>query len=203
MVASGFSFEEASTRVDESLDGMTAGCNPAHRIAPIAMFAPLDDSALDVAAVAEARLTHRHPLSGEVAAVVARLCRALIRGSPWSTALGMAADGRSPETRRAVEAPHSGELSRGGFAPEVLRSAVHFLDISDSLSAALARSIHFAGPANYCPVLVGSIGGARWGHSRIEEGIFRHHGDLVSRLTKVAFVLGAGWRTSDTSSHDA
>ena len=187
LVASGASFEDASTRVDAGLGGMTAGCNPAHRIAPIAMCASLDDAALHAAAVEEAQLTHRHPLAGEAAAVVARLCRALIQGSSWSHALGMVTDGRSAET--------VGALSRGGFAPDALRSAVHFVDASDSLSTALARSIDFAGPANYCPVLVGSIGGARWGCGQVTEAMLRHHGDLVPRLTEVALALGAAWRT--------
>ena len=203
LVESGVPFEQASLRVHERLGGMTAGCNPAHRIAPLAMWAPLADRALDQAAIAEACLTHRHPLAGEVAAVVAHLCRALIRGVPWSTALGVVAGGRSPETCRAVEVPHAGELSRGGFAPEVLRSAIHFLDTSDSLSTALARSVDFAGPANYCPVLVGSIGGARWGRSQIEESVLRHLGDLLPRLTTVALALGTGWRNGDGSLHDA
>ena len=93
--------------------------------------------------VQEAQLTHRHSLAGEVAAAVTRLCRALIRGSSWSNAIGLVTNG----------VPHAGDFSRGGFAPDVLRAAVHFVDILDSLSTALTRSIDFAGPANYCPVL--------------------------------------------------
>jgi len=199
LVQSGVTFEEASLRVHERLRGMTAGCNPAHRAAPLAMCARLKDPALERAAIAEARLTHRHPLAGEVAAAVVHLCRALIRGLSWSTALGAIAAGRSPEIREVLEVPHTGELSRGGFAPEVLRSAIHFLDTSDSLATALARSIDFAGPSNYCPLLVGSIGGARWGRSQIEENALRHHRDLLPRLTTVALALGREWRTVDAS----
>jgi len=193
LVESGISFEQASILVHERTGGMTAGCNPAHRIAPLAMCARVDDSALEQAAVAEARLTHRHPLAGETAAVVARLCRALIRGLSWPDALGQAAEGRSPEIRRAVEGRPVDGLSRGGFAPEVLRSAIHFLNVSDSFPNALARSIDFAGPANYCPVLVGSIGGARWGRGQIKDAALSHQSDLISRLTAVALDLARGW----------
>lgn len=35
---------------------------------------------------------------------------------------------------------------------------------------------------NYCPVLVGSIGGARWGRAEIDEALYAHHDDLVARL---------------------
>ena len=153
---------------------MTAGCNSAHRCAPLAMCASIKDLELGWAAVTEARLTHRHPLAGEVAAAVACLCRALIRGTRWSYALCVAANDRSLETRRALETQPPKEISRSGFALEVLGAAVHFVNASDSLPIALARSIDFAGQANYCPVLVGSIGGARWGRAQIEER-FLHH----------------------------
>ena len=203
LVASGVTFEQASIRVDEKAGGMTAGCNPAHRCAPMAMCASLEDSGVDRAAVTEARLTHRHSLAGEVAAAVACLCRALIRGTQWSVALSVAAEDRSPETRRALEIRPPAGLSRSGFAPEVLGAAVHFVNASDSLPTALARSIDFAGQANYCPVLVGSIGGARWGRAQIEERFLHHQGDLVPRLTRVALSLARGWQNAEVYPHDA
>lgn len=203
LVESGIPFEQASIRVNESLGDMTAGCNPAHRIAPLAMCASLDDSTLDRATVSEARLTHRHPLAGEVAAVVACLCRALIRGSSWSTALEIAANCRSSETRRALENCKSANLSQSGFAPETLRSAIYFLNSSDSFQTALEQSINFAGPANYCPVLVGSIGGARWGLSQIENTVLSHQKDILPHLAAVALDLAKGWRNIDPNSHYA
>lgn len=193
LVESGVPFEQAVIRVDDSAAGMTAGCNPAHRSAPLAMCASIEDSALDRAAKAEARLTHKHPLAGDVASAVVCLCRALIRGVPWSAALGVAAEGRRPETRRALGIPAFEGLSRSGFAPDVLGAAIHFVDSSASFATALARSIDFAGAANYCPVLVGSIGGARWGRAEIDETSLHHHGDLVPRLHAAALALASGW----------
>ena len=201
LVDSGVPFEQASIRVDERSDGMTAGCNPAHRIAPLAMCASLDDSGLGRAAVAEASLTHRHPLAGEVAAVVACLCRALIRGSSWPTALDIATNCRGSETRNTLEIRKSANLSQSGFAPEVLRSAIYFLNSSNSFQAALEQSINFAGPANYCPVLVGSIGGARWGFSQIENTVLSHQEDILPHLMTVALDLAKGWRNINTHSH--
>ncbi len=193
LVAAGVSFEEAAARADREAGGMTAGCNPAHRSAPLAMCASIDDSALVAAAVEEARLTHQHQLAGGVAAAVARLCRALIRGAPWPVALGLAADGRSPETRRVLEALRPSELSPDGYAPMALGAAIHFVGTSASFPTALERAVDFAGPANYCPVLVGSIGGARWGRAQVEEACVAHQGDLVPRVETVACALAAGW----------
>ena len=85
-------------------------------------------------------------------------------------------------------------LSQGGFAPEVLAAAVHFVGTNDSFDKALEASIKFAGPANYCPVLVGSIGGARWGESEIREPLLKHCSSLP-RVRDVANSLAADWQT--------
>jgi ADP-ribosylglycohydrolase len=196
---SGVSFEEASLRVDEESRGMTAGCNPAHRSAPLAMFSAIEDSRLAWAAITEAALTHRNPLAGDVAAAVVVLCRALIRGIDWSTARALASAGRMAETRSAMEVQAPDSLSQAGFAPEALRAAIHFVDISESFADALQRSKSFAGAANYCPVLVGSIAGARWGASKINESLLVRHRSLLPRLLSVATDLAKGWNDAQTS----
>ncbi|MDX2039498.1 MAG: ADP-ribosylglycohydrolase family protein [Isosphaeraceae bacterium] len=195
LAASGLSFDEASRRVDEEAAGMTAGCNPAHRIAPIAMCALIEDASLSDVAEVDARLTHRHPLAGDVAAAVACLCRALIRGTPWPLALQAAAVARSPVTRRGLETRPLETLSKSGFAPDALAAAIHFVGTSDALAVALERSIAFAGPSNYCPVLVGALAGARWGASRIENASLRHVNALLPRIQAAAAALAEGWKS--------
>lgn len=188
---SGLDFEAAAVRVHESTQERTAGCNPTHRCGPLAMCIDIADADLAAAAQAEARLTHRHPLAGDAAAAVAVLCRALIRGEPWSIAVRRAASDRLPQTRSALLGRE--ELARGGYAPEALRAAVHFVATSADLSDALTRALAFAGPANYCPVLVGSIGGARWGSAAVSEAALAHHGDLVPSIQALASDLAATW----------
>jgi ADP-ribosylglycohydrolase len=163
LVDSGLSFAEAADRVDLATGGMTAGCNPAHRIAPLAALPDVDVRQLCQFAINEAGLTHKHPLAGDVSAAVVSLCHYLVHGCSWKDALARAADGRLPETRSALLPANSREIGRGGYAPETLAAALYFLDSSQSFQQALEKSLEFAGPANYCPVLVGSIGGARWG----------------------------------------
>ena len=191
LVAAGFSFHDAAGHVDVRTKGLTAGCNPVHRSAPLAMLATLPDPDLAAAAITEAQLTHRHPLAGDAAAAVALMCRALIRGEPWQEAVRLAAADRLPETRQALTG--DGKLSDSGFSPDALRAAVHFIGTSDTLSAALDRSIEFAGPANYCPVLVGSIGGARWGTAAVPSTLLALHANLLPRLASVAETLARGW----------
>lgn len=161
-IASGAAPLEACREVDLEANGFTAGCNPAHRSIALA-FSPLSDDELVSAVQDEARLTHWHPLAGDVAVATVRSCRALSRGRSWPEALNEGAEGRLPETQRAFAPAEVEDLSPSGYAPDVLRAALWFVGHSADLDEALRRSIAFAGPANYCPVLVGSLGGTRWG----------------------------------------
>jgi len=194
-VVCGVPVDKAVAQADRELDGQTAGCNPAHRAGPLAMAAFLDDAIVGDCAVREAALTHAHPLAGDVAAAVVVLCRALVRGYGWGAALRFAAADRLAATIRALRPADSPKsLARGGFAPDVLQAAVYFVTANVSFDAALAASLTFAGPANYCPVLVGSIGGARWGASAIHDQHLAHCRDRARIDAAAARLAASGHR---------
>jgi len=175
--AMGMPVQEATAQVHREFGGMTAGCNPAHRSPPLSMLAAIADDDLPACAMTEAGLTHHDRLAGEIAAAVNKLCRALIRGDAWDHAL-------IPQ--------EEGPGNNGGFAPDVLRAALHFVGTSGSFAVALERSLTFAGPANYCPVLVGAIAGARWGASAIPPSSLAHV-DILPRVVAAAESLASGW----------
>jgi ADP-ribosylglycohydrolase len=77
----------------------------------------------------------------------------------------------------------------------VLRAALHFVGSSACFTEVLERSLAFAGAANYCPVLVGAIAGARWGASAIPTSLLAHV-DIIPRVNTVAEAVAAGWATS-------
>ena len=83
-------------------------------------------------------------------------------------------------------------LSPGGFAPEVLRAVVHFVAHHHSFTDALGASLTFAGPANYCPVLVGAVAGARWGAVAISPEMLSDC-DVVMRVQGADEILADGW----------
>src|SRR5262245_50107484 len=120
LMAAGMSPSEASAQVHREFGGKTAGCNPAHRSPPLAMLAALADEALLGCAVTEARLTHHDPLAGDVAAAVTALCRYLIRGAAWESAVQRSAEGRQGQTSEVLFSGREGPRANGGFAPEVL-----------------------------------------------------------------------------------
>ena len=182
LVASGMPVQEATAQVHREFGGMTAGCNPAHRSPPLAMLASLADNDLPGCAMTEARLTHHDPVAGEVAAAVNKLCRALISGDAWDVALWQGGEFAAQE----------GPGNKGGFAPDVLRAALHFVGSSACFAEALDRSLVFAGPSNYCPVLVGAVAGARWGASAIPPSSLAHV-EILPRVRAIAAALAAGW----------
>jgi ADP-ribosylglycohydrolase len=190
LVDRGVPFAEAASIVHREAGGMTAGCNPAHRTPPLAAWARVPDEALAAAATAEAALTHAHPLAGDVAAAAVVLVRRLIRGAAWDDARRAAATGRAEATVAALLADGP-PTDRGGFAPLVLAAAVWFVGTAGDGDGALARAIEFAGPANYAPVLVGALAGARWGASAISD--LRHVPDRTA-VDELASLLAAGWR---------
>ncbi|MCI0461489.1 MAG: ADP-ribosylglycohydrolase family protein [Gemmataceae bacterium] len=195
LIARGVSAEQAVTQADEECAGLTAGCNPAHRCAPLALAAFLPTPQLPELARVEAALTHRHPLAGEVAAAVACLCRDLVLGVPWARALSAAAAEQRPEVRAVLEAALTEPGGRGGYAPQALQAAAHFVHASAGFGEALERALTFAGPANYCPVLVGALGGGRWGAALIEADLLpRAQG--VETLTALADGLAQTWSRS-------
>lgn len=184
---------DLARQVDRERKGMTAGCNPAHRAAPLAMLASLPDTDLAAAARADAALTHAHPLAGDVSAAVVVLARALVRGTDWRMAVAQASVGRLPRTEDAMVLPGTHPPTRGGFAPEVLHAALATLDASPDFGTAMERALALAGPANYAPVLVGSLGGARWGRGAVPEELLQMHAEHRDRIEAVSRRLGRGW----------
>ncbi|MEM8532544.1 MAG: ADP-ribosylglycohydrolase family protein [Chloroflexota bacterium] len=191
LVTAGQSFDEAATQVHRETGGLTAGCNPAHRIVPLAMANTIADHALAKYAKEEAALTHTHSLAGEVAAAAVVLCRALIRGADWASVLDQAQRGRDTATQTALLV-QSGPLQPDGFAPHVLSAAVYFAISSPDFDTMIQRSIAFAGPPNYCPVLAGSLGGARWGASHI-SGMWLRDDALTKQVWQAAKPLADTW----------
>ena len=117
LVGTGVSFTDAAAQTHIEAKGLTAGCNPTHRSAALAMLAAIPDEALADAAISEARLTHVHPLAGDVSAAAVVLRRALIRGLPWQEALHVAKRGRLDETVAALS-PGGFRWRAGGYSPD-------------------------------------------------------------------------------------
>jgi ADP-ribosyl-[dinitrogen reductase] hydrolase len=160
--------EEAVREVEACLEGLTAGCNPAHRSLPLALAPHIDTASLSIVGRKEAALTHHHPIAGSTSVAFLIMVRRLIEGSVKSDLDHFTTD-FDRELLPGFRAQGAREISSGGYAPDVLHAAIHFAFKSESFSEAMDSSVRFAGPDNYCPVLVGGLAGARWGVESIDD----------------------------------
>ena len=137
--------------MNKSLNGNTAGCGPAHRIAPLAAFKNIPTNKLVEYARQEARITHYHPDAGNCSGVMVLLCRYLLEGHSWDESKDLVS--KNDEVKNTWINIQNANLNNGGYVLDVMHSALHFLDGDNALN----NSLIFAGPANYCPVIVGVL----------------------------------------------
>ena len=76
----------------------------------------------------------------------------------------------------------------GGFAPDALAAAVRLVHVhvhgGHGFVEMLRRSLEFAGPANFSPVIAGALGGALWG----EDGV-RSESERALKASRVSVDL--------------
>ena len=83
--------------------------------------------------------------------VMVLLCRYLIESHSWNDSKNLVS--QNEELKSTWIKIQNANLNAGGYVLDVMHSAFHFLNTED----ALEKSLKFAGPANYCPVIVGVI----------------------------------------------
>ena len=152
-VQGGCSLQQAVEMTHWDMQQRTAGVGPAHRAVPLALF--FSGTELDDIVYQEAQVSHFSPLAGETSIVAVRMCSYLLQGYSLREAIAHAGAGINGVSLQYL---HLHQRTRGGFGPKVLQTAVSFLHDASSFAEALQTSLDFAGPNNYCPVLVGSIG---------------------------------------------
>eukprot|EP01125_Pyxidicula_operculata_P020648 TRINITY_DN7677_c0_g1_i1.p1 TRINITY_DN7677_c0_g1~~TRINITY_DN7677_c0_g1_i1.p1 ORF type:complete len:123 (+),score=25.61 TRINITY_DN7677_c0_g1_i1:667-1035(+) len=86
------------------------------------------------------------------------------------------------------------ELSKGGFAPDVYRATIYFVNGRTGFSECLDESIAFAGSSNFCPVLVGALLGAIYGVESIKPIDLEHVPEgLIKKLDELSDQLINSW----------
>lgn len=202
LVDSGLSFDYAAKQVDKELDGMTAGISPAHRSIPITLhfvvrylrspnffeeFPNTGFQEFKFLIWQEAQITHLHKEASQVSQAVNAICMYLILGKDFikSIEFGMKflKTDWSENFPKYISSLTIDDLSDGGYAPDVLVAALWFLNNSSTFEDALDQSKAFAGAANYCPVLVGSIGGSLYGYKKIKSQIKYINKDRFKTIT--------------------
>jgi ADP-ribosyl-[dinitrogen reductase] hydrolase len=205
--------DAAARQVDAEFEGMTAGCNAAHRTCVLAMAPWLSTRELVVAARREAGLTHHHPIAADAAVAMAVECRDRIMNRGWGLGhsrhiaptlhkeVARAVCSLHPSTHRdpptAAEAAQL--FARDGYSPHTLRAGLYFALGARDPAEAMAEAKKFAGPANYCPVLAGALLGATFGASALSDSLLAHHpASHIEEIKAVAWQIADRWRPGNT-----
>ena len=171
----------------------SAGPNAAHRGAPVALLA---GNAPDIAEMArrQAELTHVNAEAVFLAQLSALICWSLIR-NPEQDVLDVAREMAKtlpnvPKSFQSALKKPKQVATNGGYAPEVFAAALLFCHEATDFGEALGASIAFAGPSNYCPVLVGQYLGSKFGSEAIGPVHLKHlDHSLLQRYTEQAKTL--------------
>jgi ADP-ribosyl-[dinitrogen reductase] hydrolase len=192
-IASGSPHTIALNAVDKKLHGKTAGCNPLHRSLPIAMCSFITEFQIESIAIQEALITHKHKDAGVVSAAALRLIRFLIKGQDWNDALSHLENISSVFVSGLIEKAKRGDIIDSGLATDVLTSAIHFVPTSNNFDEMLERAKDFSPASNYCSVLAGSIGGARWGLKAISPYWYKAS-PKASQIQSISQQFASNWR---------
>jgi ADP-ribosylglycohydrolase len=163
----GVQHKAALKLVDTELNGKTAGCNPVHRSLPLALCPFVTEFQLESVANQEAAITHKHRDPGIVSAAALRLVRFLVSGQEWQQAINHLENISSSFMSNLLINGRKGLIEDTGLAKDVFSAAIYFIDSSNDFDQMMERSLAFSPESNYCPVLAGGIGGARWGMDAI------------------------------------
>ena len=204
LVSLGLSFGEAAKQVNEVLEGMTAGISPAHRSIPLTLyyvawylrspnffeeFPNTGFREFESSIKSEAKLTHLNKEAGEVSAAVNAICLYFIVGKDEYKAIKFGMKFLNYDWAwqdnifKHIGSLTIDDLNNGGYAPDALVAALWFLFNNRTFEDAIKQSKEFAGAANYCPVLVGLIGGSMYGYKEIKPFLKNISKDNLEEVT--------------------
>ncbi len=172
-------------RLDALPNAWDAGNGAVMRVLPVALFTLGDDPFMADCAVAQAHLTHNHPLSDSACVWLCRLVqRALLGSSKY--ALRREVDTLLAEQPKFKFDPYPGLAT--GYVVDTMQTVFHHFFRTRDFESCLVGTVNQGGDADTTGAIVGALAGAYYG----EEGIprrwlkkmDRHLMNEISRLAE-------------------
>jgi ADP-ribosyl-[dinitrogen reductase] hydrolase len=150
-----------------------AGNGAAMRMVPVALATLGDGELLASRAVAQARLTHHHPISDAACVLLGRLLQLACLGASRErlSAEAEAAAVRVPAFRFA---PYEGLAT--GYVADTVQTVLHFLFASEGFEDCVVATVNQGGDADTTGAIAGALAGALW-----PEGIPRRWARKLDR----------------------
>jgi ADP-ribosyl-[dinitrogen reductase] hydrolase len=143
-----------------------AGNGAVMRMVPVALYTAGDERLLTKLAVAQAHLTHNHPLSDAACITTGRMVQAALFGADRFALHALARDlvTRFPPFRFN---DYHGRAS--GYVVETMQTVFHFLFTTGSFEECLVEVVNQGGDADTTGAIAGMIAGALYGEAAIPE----------------------------------
>lgn len=141
-----------------------AGNGAAMRNLPVVLATLHDDAAFRAHSLAQARLTHHHPLSDAAVLALGDITRAFLRGEGLAAGLARA---------HALVAAHPIFRFRpyprrsGGYIVETVQTVFDALFHTDTFEDCLVTAVNRGGDADTTGALAGQLAGALYGHAAL------------------------------------
>ncbi len=168
-----------------------AGNGAAMRMLPVALLTLGDDAALRRVAVAQAHLTHHHPLSDAACLLAGRLIQGacLGRSLGWLRGCAEAAALAEPRLRFA---PYRGLAT--GYVADTMQTVLHHLFSTTDLEGCLTAVVNQGGDADTTGAIAGAVAGAYFGLEglparwvrRLDRRMVAELGRLADRLVDLS-----------------
>lgn len=151
-------------QLETPLNDWDAGNGAVMRMLPVALFTLGDDALLQELVVAQAHLTHNHPLSDAACVTVGRMVQAALLGGDRFALHALARDlvAYCPKFRFN---DYSGRAS--GYVVETMQTVFHFLFTTGSFEECLVGVANQGGDADTTGAIAGMIAGAFYGEGAI------------------------------------
>jgi ADP-ribosyl-[dinitrogen reductase] hydrolase len=143
-----------------------AGNGALMRMTPAALFSLGDDALMAMAVIAQARLTHHHPLSDAACLCAGRMVQLAIRGEGRSR-LRQEADALVAAHPKFDFSHYSGEA--GGYVVHTVQTVFHFFFGTRSFEECLVGVVNQGGDADTTGAIAGMIAGAYYGRAGIPD----------------------------------
>ncbi len=168
-----------------------AGNGAAMRILPVALATLGRPDDADSWPLAQARITHHHPLSDAACVTLVRMLHGLLSGADKSAAFKIAGD--LVERHAAFSfAPYPGQSS--AYVVDTLQTVLHFYFSTDSFADCVVATVNHGGDADTTGALAAMLAGATYGQaaipaawlSRLDRGVAAEIREQVPRLLAIA-----------------
>ncbi len=170
-----------------------AGNGACMRNLPVALLSIEDDAAFESNTIAQAHITHHHPLSDAATLALGHMVRHLVRSGDM-TACGAEAESLVRTHPHFRFEPYPGRAS--GYIVDTVQTVLHGFFTHDDFEACLIATVNRGDDADTTGALAGMLAGARCGASglparwlgRLDRGIVRR----ITQQTAALRALGPG-----------